>query len=139
MALDDFYNDLFNGESDYWDRSHLSGSVNWVYTSSSDSDGTTYTEYKSGSLSLTNYIPQTTLNIQRVLDRVKLEELVAVERQDFEKAADLRDKALRITENKSILIKLYDLKERSVTQGDYAFAIDIKEKIQNIITGNKRK
>ena len=129
MGVEDFFNDL----NSYWENSNNTGSGSFDYSSMTDVEGNEWTTYQSGSNTIEKYVPHQRINIQSVLDRIHLEERLCVEKEDYEGAAINRDKADRIQENSELLVKLYDLKERALKDSDYAFAIDIKQKIQNII------
>jgi hypothetical protein len=133
MDLGDFFKDMFN--DDYWKRSDSTSGSNYRYYEATDDEGKTWTMYATSSYSFSSYIPHYHVDIEKVLDRITIEEVEAVKKENYEKAAELRDKGKRIKENQDILKKLYDLKERAIKQGDYAYAVEIKERIQKIING----
>ena len=134
MDLGDFFGDMFN--DDYW-NSDSTGSGSYQYYQSTDEDGKTWTVYATESYSFSSYIPHHHVNIEKILDRINHEEQLAVESEDYETAAGLRDKSKRIKKHEDLLKKLYDLKERAIKSSDYSYAIEIKDKIQELINGKE--
>jgi len=132
MDLGDFFGDLFG--DNYWKGSDSTGSGSYKYSDMTEEDGKAWS---SVSYSFDSYVPQHHINIETVLDRVKLAEEMAVEEEDYEVAAFLRDKYNRIKTNTELLKKLYDLKERAIKASDYSYAIEIKEKIQELMNGKE--
>jgi protein-arginine kinase activator protein McsA len=137
MDLGDFFSDMFN--DDYWKGSDSTGSSNYQYYEATDDQGKTWTMYATASYSFSSYIPHYHVDIEKVLDRITIEEVEAVKKENYEKAAELRDKSKRIKANETLLKQLYDLKERAIKQGDYAYAVEVKERIQTIINGKENE
>ena len=135
MDLGDFFSDMFN--DDYWKGSDSTSGSNYQYYQSTDSEGKSWTMYASASYSFSSYTPHYHVDIEKILDRVAIEEQEAVKKENYEKAAELRDKGKRIKSNETLLKQLYDLKERAIKQGDYSYAIEVKERIQTIINGKE--
>lgn len=138
MSLDDFYKDLENsgyasGSFDITELSEWTEQEYAYYHSIEDENGRTYTRIETGSYSFSTYVPTYHLDIDKVIKHVKLQEQVAVENEDYEYAAELRDKVKIITENEDMLRKLYDLKERALKVGDFTFALEVKERIDDFL------
>jgi len=138
MSLDDFYKDLENsgyasGSFDITELTEWTENGYNQYQSFEDENGVTYTSMETGSYSFSTYIPTHHLDINKVIKHIKLQEQVAVEKEDYEVAAKLRDKIKLIEENEDMLRKLYDLKERALKGGDYIFALEVKERIDEFL------
>ena len=138
MSLDDFYKDLENsgyasGSFDITELTEWTENGYNQYQSFEDENGVTYTSMETGSYSFSTYIPTHHLDINKVIKHIKLQEQVAVEKEDYEEAAKLRDKIKLIEENEDMLRKLYDLKERALKGGDYIFALEVKERIDEFL------
>lgn len=138
MSLDDFYRDLENsgyvsGSFNVTELSEWTDNEYTVYQSYEDENGRTYTRFETGSFSFSTYTPIHYLDINKVIKHVKLQEQKAVESEDYEYAAELRDKIKVIHENEDMLRKLYDLKERALKVGDFAFALEVKERIDDFL------
>ena len=138
MSLDDFYKDLENsgyasGSFDITELAEWTENEYVVYQSVEDENGKIYTRFETGSFSFSTYTPTYYLDINKVIKHVKLQEQRAVEEEDYEYAAELRDKINLILENEDMLRKLYDLKERALKVGDFAFALEVKERIDGFL------
>jgi protein-arginine kinase activator protein McsA len=138
MSLDDFYRDLENsgyksGSFNITELSEWTETEYTYYQSYEDENGRTYTHIETGSYSFSTYIPTHHLDIDKVIHHVKLQEQIAVKNENYEQAAKLRDRVQLIQENEDMLRKLYDLKERALRAGDYPFALEVKERIDEFL------
>lgn len=138
MSLDDFYRDLENsgynsGSFDITELSQWTADEYVNYESFTDDNGTSWTQFETGSYSFSTYVPANYLDINKVIEKIRLEERKAVEVEDYELAANLRDKVDLVLEHEDMLRKLYDLKERALKAGDYGFALEVKERIDSFL------
>lgn len=136
MNFDEFFGSLFPDWESSGSNSNSTPVPNFSYTSSTDENGT-YIYYESNEYSFEEYVPIQTINLEKILDRLRLEEAEFVHYEQYENAAVARDKIKSIELNKDKLIKLYDLKERAIKQGDYKFATIMRDKIHELINGKE--